>query len=400
MPNEIYHKSNKIIQKILLSQSMTKDDLLCYLYNFGNIGRNSIPLEIKRGKIESKILDDIIIKDDCIYTDKENILTIKQRCKNKISSPLKLPIKNTFNYKEVYNGSSYIFCEENVKLRPQYSPEMAKIAPLISNTPDLGALFTIPEQNKIFNLFLPLYQEDNEKIIFEINSKISKTTAHEKYDETFSLIKNYLLDYIPNCDVENALTKLLNVIYPLSICTYNEFCTTLTGEHHVNSPTKSEDYLANSTRMKSSRCYCGRPISYQVTKLKSEKIKKDLKNGAFSEWYASKKIESAGLNETLWNTNIIFNNSIEKHIDAIGFNDDLIILMECKRIYEENSNFQKAISKLKADKSFFQEKYPDKEVVVGLMTNFHDSNIIPRQIDFHINHNNFLEFEDILKNYI
>ena len=398
MANEIYHKSNKIIRQILLSQSMTKDDLLCYLYNFGNIGQNCVPLEIKRGKIESKILDDIIIKDNCIE-NRKNILTIKQRCKNKISSPLELPIKNIFNYKEIYNGSSYVFCEEIVKLRPQYSPEMAKIAPLIPNTPDLGALFTIPEKNKIFELFLPLYQEDNEKMIFEMNSRISKTTAQEKYDETFTLIENYLLDYIPNCDVENTLLKFLNLIYPLSVCTYNEFCTTLTGEYHMNSPTRSENYLVNSKRMKNRNCHCGRPISYQVTKLKSEKIKKDLKYGAFSEWYASKQIESAGLNETLWNTDIIFNNSI-KHIDAIGFNDELIILMECKRIYKKNSNFQNAISKLKTDKSFFQEKYPDKVVVVGLMTNCHDSNIIPHQIDFHINHNNFLEFEDILKNYI
>lgn len=400
MSNEIYHKSKKIIRKILLSQSMTKDDILCYLYNFGNIGQNSVPLEIKRGKIESKILDDIIIKDDCIDKNRENLLTIKQRCKNKILHPLELPIKNTFNYKEVYNGSPYIFCGDVVKLKPQYSPEMAKIAPLIPNTPDLGALFTIPENNKIFKLFFPLYQEDSETIIFEINSEISKTTAQEKYSETFSLIEKYLRDYIPNCDVENTLIKFLNVIYPLSVCTYNEFCITPTGEHHVNSSSKSEDYLANSKRMKKSRCYCGRTISYRVTKLKSEKIKNNLKYGVFSEWYASKKIESAGLNETLWNTNIIFSNSNEKHIDAIGFNDDLIILIECKRIYRENSDFRDAVFKLKTDKKFFQEKYPDKEVVVGLMTNFRDSNITPQQIDFHINHNNFLEFENILKNHI
>ncbi|MCG7849275.1 MAG: hypothetical protein MIO93_08875 [ANME-2 cluster archaeon] len=400
MANEIYHKSKKIIREILLSQSMTKEDLLCYLYNFSNIGQNYVPLEIKRGKIESKILDDIIIKDDCIDRNGENLLTIKQRCKNKISYPLELPIKNTFNYKDVYNGSSFIFCEEVVKLKPQYSPEMAKIAPLIPNTADLGALFTIPEKNKIFELFLPLYQEDDETIIFEINSGISKTTAQEKYIETFSLIERYLFDYLPNCDVEKTLIKFLNVIYPVSVCTYNEFCITPTGENHVNSSSKSEDYLANSKRMKKSRCYCGRTISYRVTKLKSEKIKDNLKYGVFSEWYASKKIESAGLNETLWNTNIIFNNSIEKHIDAIGFNDDLIILMECKRIYRENSDFQHAVFKLQTDKFFFQEKYPDKEVVVGLMTNFRDSNITPNQIDFHINHNNFLEFEDILKNYI
>ena len=247
---------------------------------------------------------------------------------------------------------------------------------------------------------MPLYKEDNEKIIFEINPEISKTNAQEKYNETFSHIEKYLLDYIPNCDVENTLLKFLNVIYPLSVCTYNEFCINPIGEHHINSPSKSEDYLVNSKRMKKSRCYCNRPISYRVTKLKSEKIKDSLKYGVFSEWYASKKIESAGLSETLWNTNIIFNNSIEKHIDAIGFNDDLIILMECKRIYSENSNFQDAVSKLRTDKLFFQEKYSDKEVVVGLMTNFRDSDITPHQIDFHINHNNFLEFEDILKNYI
>ncbi|MDJ1420957.1 MAG: hypothetical protein M5U10_03465 [Candidatus Methanoperedens sp.] len=359
-----------------------------------------VPLEIERGQLKSKILDDIITKDDCITENDKGLLTINQRCKSKISNPIELTYKKEFKALNIYKGSAYTFCGDIVKLQPRYSPDMAKIAPLIPNTPDLGALFTIPVNSKIFELFLPLYQDDDETIIFEINSNISKPSAYGKYEETRAHINRFLTDYDSSFNVDDTLYKFLNTIYPLSICSYNEYCITEAGELHKNSPVRSEDYLNNSKRLKNSRCYCGRDVSFKVTQLKSERIKKDFINGVFSEWYASKKIESAGLDNTLWNTDIIFNDSTEIHSDAIGFNDDLIILMECKRIYNENNDFRGAIKKLNKDKELFQEKYNDKDVVIGLMTNFHNSNTIPQNIDFNINHDNFLDFEDILRDYV
>ncbi|MCZ7400619.1 MAG: hypothetical protein O8C61_00170 [Candidatus Methanoperedens sp.] len=379
---------------------MAKDDLLCYLYNYCNCGQNLVPLEIERGQLQSRILDDVITKDDCITRNDMGLLTIKQRCKNRITDPIEVMSKKEFKALNIYKGSSYTFCGDVVKLQPRYSPDLAKIAPLIPNTPDLGALFTMPVNSEIFKLFLPLYQDDDETIIFEINPTISKPLAYDKYEKTRAHINRFLTDCDSDFNVDDTLYKFLNTIYPTSICSYNEYCITETGEQHKNSPVKSEDYLYNSKRLKNNRCYCGRDISFKVTQLKSERIKKDFVNGVFSEWYASKQIESVGLDNTLWNTDIIFNDSTEKHCDAIGFNDDLIILMECKRIYDENKDFNTAIYNLKTDKKFFQEKYDDKNVVVGLMTNFHDSKTIPQNIDFHISHYNFLDFEDILREYV
>ncbi len=401
MANKIYTNCKNIIRQILLSQSMTKEDLLCYLYAFCNTGEYFIPIEIKKQKLESKIVDDIIIHDDCISKNQNNILSIKQRCLTKISyDPIKLPFKSNFKFDDIYKGCRYNFCGELVKLTPLYSPEMAKIAPLIPNTSDFGALFTIPENHNLFKFFLPLFQEDNEHFIFEINPMISKTNAYEKFSQVFSIVKNYLIDYVSDCDVEKTLYSFLNVLYPSSICTYKEYCVTPEGEMHTNSLTKSEDYYINSKRIKNNKCSCGRDISFRITKLKSERIKKDLVNGVFNEWYAAKKIEISGLKDILWNTNIFFDNDLEKHFDAIGFNDELIILLECKRIYKINNDFKGAINKLKYDKIFFEDRYPEKKIFVGLLTNIREPVDVPQHVDFHINHNNFLEFEDILKSYV
>lgn len=399
MANKIYYNSKKTIRKILMSESMTKDELLNCLFNFSILGKNLVPLEIKKGKLESKIVDDIINKDECIKKNKENLLIIKQRCKSRISNSFTFENNKKFEYNNIFKGCYFDFCGDKVKFEPLYSPEMAKIVHLIPDDFDLGALFTIPNNNKIFELYFPLYRDDDESFTFEINQRISKKTAYEKYDNTYSLVEKYLKDYIPECDVESTLYKFLNILYPISICSYEEHCIKPNGENHTTSPINSEDYLKNSNRLKNIRCRCGRDFSFRVTRLKSDRIKKDLVNGVFAEWFASKKIEAVGLKNTLWNTNIIFDDE-KKHFDAIGFNDDFIILIECKRIYKENTEFKKAVKKLFVEKDFLEKRYPEKDIIIGLMTNFRNPNIIPENIDFHINNYNFLDFEEILKNYV
>lgn len=377
---------------------MTKDDLLHTLYNLHTTGTNLVPLEIKQGKLSSKMVDDIIKTDDCIVDDNNKILSIAQRCKNKLSGSIELPCKRDFNIRDIYKGSYSDFCGEKVKLIPQYSPDMAKIVHFIPSTSDMGALFSIPPDRS--PIFLPLYQDANESIIFEIEPRVSKKTAHAKYDKICSSVERHITDFIPDCDVKSPLRKFLNAVYPISICSLDEFCINSTEVQHITSHKKSEDYLSNSKKLRSAVCgHCAHEISFRVSKIKADGIKKDLIHGAFSEWYASEKIKTAGLSNTLWNTDIKFDDSTEIHVDAIGFNEKLIIIIECKRIYEDNKQFQNAISKLKDDKTFFENRYPDKDVVIGLMTNFRH-NIVPQQIDFHINQNNFLDFDSVLKNYV
>lgn len=399
MTNFIYRKSKNNIRRLLFSGAMTKEDLFTYLYTFQKIGEPMVPLYIEKSQLKSEILEDILLKDDCI-TNNENLVAIRQRCLTKINDSINLPSKINFGFENIYKGYQTKIFDETVKVTPLFSSETAKLTPLIPDTMDMGVLFTIPKQNQIFNLFLPLYQDTEETIIFELNEGFSNADAYEKYEVAYDFLNKYILDYIDNCDLNNTLYKFLNLVYPVSLCTFKEYCTNPLGERHENSPKKSENHLTNAKRLKNSRCYCGRRVAFGVTKLKSEKIKKDLENNVFMEWYASRRMKLCGLDSAFYNVNIKFDHSIDKHIDALAFNHEVLMIMECKSIYDENNQFFDAISKLKNDKRFFQDRFPNKYVYCGLMTNFHKEAGLPEQIDFHINHDNFFEFDNILRDLV
>lgn len=390
--NIVYRKSQEFIRKLLKDQSMAKEDILAYLYAYQKEGIAEFPIEInKYGKLESKILDQILEHDNCIH-NAGNKFTIRQVCKSQIPStvPLHSQIENP-SWSEMSRVISDNIFGEKVKIAYEHSLETHKIVSLLPCTFDIGALFTIPPRHDVFELFFPLYG-GQEKIIFEFDESTSHETINEKYDRLYRSVERYLNDYVNECDVDKTLYTLLVAIYPLSICKYVEGHINQDGGIHEDR-TPAEDYLKNAIRQR-------RSASYNITKLKIEQIEENWKNGAFMEWFASEKMKNINLN-TLWNANIRFDDGASRHIDAFGYNREIIMIIECKRVFTYNNEFGGAVTKLQKDKDFFHEKYPDKNVYTGIWSNIREIDIkVDPKLDFHINQSNFLDFDNVLENFV
>ena len=83
------------------------------------------------------------------------------------------------------------------------------------------------------------------------------------------------------------------------------------------------------------------------------------------------------------------------------YNEETIIIIECKRVSTYNNEFGKAVIILQGDKKFFQEKYPDKNVYTGIWSNIREININgDSKLDFHINPSNFINFDNVLENIV
>lgn len=391
--NIVYRKSQEFIRKLLKDQSMAKEDILAYLYTYQKEGIAEFPIEInKYGKLESKILNHILEHDNCIH-NAGNKFTIRRVCKSQIPNmvPLHSQIENP-RWGEMSRVISDNIFGEKVKIAYEYSLEMHKIVSLLPCTFDIGALFTIPPTNDVLNLFFPLYG-DQEKIIFKFDESTSYEAINEKYDRLYKSVERYLNAYMNECDVDKTLYTLLVAIYPLSTCKY------VIG--HINHDggireerTPAEGYLENAIRSR-------RSASYNITELKIEPVKENWRSGAFMEWFASEKLKKVGFRNTLWNANIQFDDGASRHVDAFGYNEETIIIIERKRVPIYNNEFGKGVTKLQEDKDFFQEKYPDKNVYAGIWSNIHEINIeADSKLDFHINQFNFLDFDNILENFV
>lgn len=391
--NIAYQKSQAFIRKLLKGQNMTKEDILAHLYTYQKKGIIGFPMEINRyGVLESKILDYILEHDGYIHkTDDE--FTIKQLYQSKIQNmlPLLTRIKN-FRWEEPSRVISDNILEEEVKITHEHSLEMHKIASLLPCTSDIGAIFTIPPTNDVFLLFFPLHG-GQEKIVFEFNESISYKTIGKRYDELYRSVERYLNDYIGECDIDETLYTTLVAMYPLATCRYVEGRIDQNGGvHEYKAPAKG--YLDNAIRSRGS-------ASYNITKLKIDPIKENWRSGAFMEWFASEKLRKVGFRDTLWNASIHFDDGASRHVDAFGYNEDSIIIIECKRVFTYNNEFGEAVTKLQKDKDFFHEKYPDKKVYTGTWSNIREIDITADpKLDFHINRSNFLDFDDVLENVV
>ena len=373
---------------------MAKEDILAYLYTYQKEGIAGFPIEINKcGKLESKILDQILERDKCVY-NAGNKFTIRQVCKSQIPNitPSCSQIKK-FKWEELSRVVLGNILEEKVKITHEHSPEMHKIASLLSCTFDIGALFTIPPTNDVFKLFFPL-NGVHEKIAFEFNESISYKTIGKRYDELYRSVERYLKDYMDECDVDETLYTTLVAMYPLATCRYVEGSIDQNGGvHEYQAP--ATGYLDNAIRSRGS-------ASYNVTKLKINPIKENWRSGAFMEWFASEKLKKkVGSHNTLLNANIQFDDGASKHIDAFGYNEETIVIIECKRVSTYNNEFGKAVIKLQGDKKFFQEKYPDKNVYTGIWSNIRKININgDSKLDFHINPSNFIDIDNVLENIV
>jgi mRNA-degrading endonuclease YafQ of YafQ-DinJ toxin-antitoxin module len=222
---------------------------------------------------------------------------------------------------------------------------------------------------------------------------ISYKTISERYDELYRRVERYLNGYMDECDVDGTLYTTLVAMYPLSTCRYIEgHINQNGGVHEYKAP--AEGYLKNAIRSR-------RSASYNITKLKIEPIKENWRSGAFMEWFASEKLKKVGFQNTLWNANIQFDDGASRHIDAFGYNEETIVIIECKRVPIYNDKFGEAVKKLQKDKVFFQEKYPDKSVYAGIWSNIREINIeADSKLNFHINQSNFIDFDNVLENFV
>lgn len=391
--NIVYRKSQEVIRKLLKDQNMTKEDILAHLYSYQKEGIIVFPIEInKYGVLESKILDHILEHDGYIHTT-DNEFTIRQLHKSKIPNmtPSCSQIKN-FKWEELSRIVRGNVLGKEVKITYEHSLEMHKIASLLPCTFDIGALFTIPPANDVFKLFFPLHG-GHEKIVFEFNESISYKTISERYDELYRSVERYLNGYIDECDIDETLYTTLVAMYPLATCRYVEGRIDQNGGvHEYKAPAKG--YLDNAIRSR-------RSASYNITKLKIDPIKENWRSGAFMEWFASEKLKKVGFRGTLWNDSIHFDDGASRHVDAFGYNEDSIIIIECKRVFTYNNEFGEAVTKLQKDKDFFHEKYPDKNVYTGIWSNIREIDIkADPKLDFHINQSNFLDFDNVLENFV
>lgn len=392
--NNIYQKSQEVIRKLLKDQSMTKEDILAHLYTYQKEGIIGFPIEINKYRmLESKILDYILEHDEYIHKT-DNEFTIRQLYKSKIQNMpyLRSKIKN-YKWEEpssrVVRGN---ILGKEVKITYEHSLEMHRIASLLPCTFDIGALFTIPPVSGVFKLFFPLHG-GQDKIVFEFNESISYKTISEKYDKLYKHVERYLNGYIDVCDADETLYTTLVAMYPLSICRYVEGCITQNGEvYEYKAP--AEGFLDNAIRLRRDR-------SYNITKLKIGPIKENWRSGTFMEWFASEKLKKVGFLDTLWNAKIQFDDDASRHVDAFGYNEEGVIIIECKRVFAYNKEFDTAITKLQNDKDFLQEKYPGKNVYTGIWSNIREINIeADSKLNFHINQSNFLDFDNVLENFV
>jgi len=389
--------SGYVYSLVFAKQNVKRKNVVPILFNLQKNHNIPIaPFEISsHGEIQSEIIDLVI--NDLVsmkyFAQKNERLSASDASQELFSEhiqklPSVTPICETLTSK--YNSQAFSIevgkSKFHIKLQASSTTrEFVKVLPTI---PELGAIFSIPTSPRRFRNSIPLYWERNSlETVYALASSGKLDLKMNDHKKNLKSVRSYVRQILGEkvFDLDTligALKILLLSLLPKSSFTIEYICK---NGHSVDLKPYDE-YIAAFLTNPSGKCdTCYSNIDRLIFLVNNEKIFDDWKNGALMEWFASELLGSSGFNNVFWNLEI---NNVQ--CDALAFNEDQVVIVECKRTLDYGTTYEDGLKKLRQLRELLTPSLLKIKTVI--MTTIEDEPRDEENINAVITNRNFHEY--------
>jgi hypothetical protein len=253
-------------------------------------------------------------------------------------------------------------------------------------SPEIGAIFSIHQNNSVFKSAIPLVQGDESQYCL-FTEKPQDHLAIEDFNKNLDRIKSIAHNTLSDLFREDTILKTLEVIFysllPISAVRVEVMC----GKKHVNRNyyRNYEEAILLKMERRCPKEDCFSPIKYTAYSVSNEKIFRGWRGGSLMEWFAAATLSKTSGSPALWSVEML-----GVQCDAISIDGSETTVVECKRTSSYDSAYQEGVKQLETIRAALKEV--GFKVNTIMLTTIAGPPINDQRIDAVVTQENYIDF--------